>query len=63
MAVWCTYDYPEQTALALLEAARAHLELKELAEAKGLLERIQRDHGKSTVAEPAKQLLGTIKLP
>src|SRR5262249_6371675 len=42
-----TYDYPELSAAALVEAARAHVELKQKDAAEKLLQRVIKDHGQS----------------
>jgi TolA-binding protein len=56
-----TYDYPELSALALLEAARAHAELKDPRQARRLLERVIRDHPQTRWAEAAQDRLTTLK--
>jgi TolA-binding protein len=52
-----TYDYPELSALALVEAARAFTENKQPAQAVKLLKRVLRDHPGSPQAEAAKKRL------
>jgi TolA-binding protein len=52
-----TYDYPELSALALLEAARALHEDKKTAQAVTLLKRILRDHAGSPQADAARKRL------
>ncbi len=56
-----TYDYPEWSAVALCEAARAFAEQKQTGQAVRLLERVVRDHGMSAWAGVAKQRLGALK--
>jgi outer membrane protein assembly factor BamD (BamD/ComL family) len=56
-----TYDYPELSAAALCEAARALNEMKQTRQAARLLQRVIRDHPKSRWAEVAKERLGTLK--
>jgi TolA-binding protein len=56
-----TYDYPNVSALALLEAARAFAENKQEAQAVRLLERVLRDHPESEHAEAAKAKLANLK--
>jgi TolA-binding protein len=57
LIVSTTYDYPELTAAALTEAARAYAGLKERAKAERLLRRVLKDHPKSHWAEVAQQRL------
>jgi predicted negative regulator of RcsB-dependent stress response len=52
-----TYDYPELSALALLEAARAFTESKQNDQAVKLLRRVVRDHAGSPQAEAARKKL------
>jgi TolA-binding protein len=52
-----TYDYPEVSAAALVEAARAFTELKQNDQAMRLLERVLRDHANSPWAEAARERL------
>ncbi len=56
-----TYDYPELSATALLEAARALAENKQKDKAIPLLERLLRDHPESEQAEVAKKRLELLK--
>jgi TolA-binding protein len=56
-----TYDYPELSALSLLEAARALAENKQPADAIRLLKRILRDHPRSEQAEAARQRLAKLQ--
>jgi TolA-binding protein len=57
LIVSTTYDYPELTAAALTEAARAYAAMKEHAKAERLLRRVLKDHPKSHWAEVAQQRL------
>ena len=59
--VYYTYDYPELTAAALCEAARAHTELKQTEEAKTLLQRVIQENPQGQWNELAKRLLADIK--
>jgi tetratricopeptide (TPR) repeat protein len=52
-----TYDYPELSALALLEAARALSEDKQAGQAVKLLRRVMADHAGTAHAEAAKKRL------
>ena len=52
-----TYDYPDLSALALLEAARAMSENKQTEQAVGLLRRVIRDHADTKQAEAARKRL------
>lgn len=56
-----TYDYPELSALALCEAAKAFVELKQPEQASNLLKKVIKDHGQGRWAEAAKQQLAEIK--
>ena len=56
-----TYDYPELSAVALLEAARALAEDKQRDKAIHLLERVLRDHPDSEPAEAARKRLEALK--
>jgi TolA-binding protein len=56
-----TYDYPEYSAVALLEAARAHAESNQNELAIRLLERLIRDHPQSRWAEAARDRLQVLK--
>jgi TolA-binding protein len=56
-----TYDYPELSAAALVEAARAHVEMKQNAAAEKLLQRVIKDHGQSKWAEVARERLEALK--
>ena len=49
-----TYDYPELSAVALLEAARSLAAAKERDKAIALLRRLLRDHPDSPSAEAAR---------
>ncbi len=53
-AVWSRYTYPELTALAKVEAARAQVELKKRDQAEKLLEQVLRDQPRSPWAEVAR---------
>ncbi len=61
MAVVSTYDFPELSAMALFEAARAYTELKQPAEATKLLERVAKDHATTRWAELARTQLAETK--
>lgn len=50
-----TYDYPEVSALALCEASRAYLELKQPDEAAKVLDQVVRDYPQSRWTETAKE--------
>ena len=56
-----TYDYPEWSALALCEASRAFVDMKQSAQAGKLLERVLKDHPGTPAAEVAKKRLGELK--
>ena len=56
-----TYDYPEPSAEALVEAGQAHLELKQSAEAAKLWQTVMRDYASSHSAETARQRLSTVQ--
>lgn len=56
-----TYDYPELSAVALVEAARAYTELKEKGQAEKLLLRVIKDHPQSKWAAVAKERLDALK--
>jgi len=56
-----TYDYPELSAAALLEAARAFTALKENTQAIRLLERLIRDHPQSPMADAARERLEELR--
>ena len=56
-----TYDYPQLSALALVEAARALSENKQIEQAIKLLERVLRDHPDSESAEAARKRLAELK--
>ncbi|MBI5758407.1 MAG: tetratricopeptide repeat protein [Planctomycetales bacterium] len=56
-----TYDYPEWSALALCEASRVFVELKQPDQAGKLLQRVMKDHPTSKWADVAKQRLGELK--
>ena len=56
-----TYDYPHLSALALMEAARAHSENKQKDLAIKLLERVVKDHPDTDHAEAAKKRLEALK--
>ena len=57
MEVPTTYGFPEQSAHALFEAARAHTEAKEPQDAMRLYERIVRDYPGTTWAKAAEEKL------
>jgi TolA-binding protein len=56
-----TFDYPELSAAALVEAARCYTELKQKDQAEKLLQRVLKDHAKSKWAEVAKERLEALK--
>jgi TolA-binding protein len=56
-----TYDYPDLSALSLVEAARAFAEDKQKEQAARLLERVLRDHPDTEHAEVAKKRLAELK--
>ncbi len=56
-----TYDYPEWSALALCEASRAFVEMKQSLQAGKLLERVLKDHPGTPAAEVAKKRLEELK--
>lgn len=61
LAVPFTYDYPDLSAPALMEAARAFSEMKQNDQAIRLLERLLRDYPSSRWAEPARQRLEALR--
>lgn len=61
MVVPTTYDYPELSAAALLEAAKAYGELKQRDQAIRSLERLQREFTGTPWAEAAKELQEKLK--
>lgn len=56
-----TYDYPELSAIALCEAARTFVELKQHDQAEKLLLRVIKDHPNSKWAEVARERLAVLK--
>src|SRR5262249_24764245 len=56
-----TYDYPELSAVALVEAARAYGEQKQQDQAAKLLQRVIRHHPESKWADVAKERLEALK--
>jgi TolA-binding protein len=56
-----TYDYPELSAAALVEAARAFSELKQQDQATRLLRRVIKDHPDSPWAKVARERLDALK--
>jgi TolA-binding protein len=56
-----TYDYPELSAVALVEAARAFTELKQQDQARRLLERVVKDHSDSQWAKVARERLDALR--
>ena len=56
-----TYDYPELTAVALLEAARALAEDKQRDKAVQLLQRLLRDHPDGEPADAARKRLEELR--
>lgn len=61
LAVPYTYDYPECSAMALCEASRAHVELKQTEDAKKVLSKVMAEYPKSQWAEVARKRLAEIK--
>lgn len=61
LAVPTNYDYPECLAMALCEASRAHVELKQPEEAKKVLSKVIAEYPKSQWAEVAKKRLAEIQ--
>ena len=61
LAVPLTYDYPECSAAAWCEAARAYLAMNQPAEAAKLLQRVMKDHPGSRWAQLAQQRLAEIE--
>jgi TolA-binding protein len=55
-----TYDYPELSALALLEAARAFSENRQSGQAVRLLQRLLRDHPDTAAAPAARKRLADL---
>lgn len=60
LAAAYTYDYPETTAMALCESARAYMALKQPAEARQMLTRVTREYP-GAWAELAQKRLSEIK--
>jgi len=56
-----TYDYPQLSALSLVEAARAFSENKQPEQAIKLLERVLRDHPDTEQSEAARKRLEELK--
>ncbi len=56
-----TYDYPELSAVALVEAARSLTEEKKVDQAEKLLQRVVKDHPNSEWAKVAKERLAALK--
>jgi TolA-binding protein len=56
-----TYDYPELTPLALCEAARSYLEMKDKVQAERLLQRVLRDFPDGEWAKVAKERMSAIQ--
>jgi len=61
LVVPLSYDYPDLSASALCEAARALVELKKMDDAKTILNRVVKDHPTGSWAELAKKRLAEIK--
>ncbi|MBL8794849.1 MAG: tetratricopeptide repeat protein [Planctomycetia bacterium] len=61
LSVPFTYNYPELSAVALVEAARTFVEVKQKDQAEKLLERVIQDHPQSKWAEVAKERLEALK--
>ena len=56
-----TFDYPELSAVALCEAARACIEQKQKDQAEKLLRRVIKDHARSKWADVARERLEALK--
>lgn len=61
MVVPYTYDYPELTAAALLEASRAYTSLNQSNQAQRALNRLLRDFPDTPWAEAARERLGNLR--
>lgn len=61
MVVPYTYDYPELTAAALLEASRAYAALRQPDQAQRALNRLLRDYPDTPWAEAARERLGNLR--
>jgi tetratricopeptide (TPR) repeat protein len=61
LVVPLSYDYPELSASALCEAAKALVELKKNDDAKTILNRVVKDHPTGNWADLAKKMLAEIK--
>lgn len=61
MTVVYTYDYPEVSAAAPCEAARAQVELKQLEEAKKLFKRVVKENPSGKWFELATKKLAELK--
>ena len=61
LSVAFTYNYPEWSAPARCEAARAQIELKKPQEAARQWQQVMNDHPKSPWADVARKNLGAIK--
>ncbi|MFL5339306.1 MAG: tetratricopeptide repeat protein, partial [Gemmataceae bacterium] len=61
LIVATTYDFPELTAAALLEAARGYGELKNREQAERLLQRVLRDHPGTEWARVAQERLDALR--
>jgi TolA-binding protein len=61
MIVATTYNYPELSAAALLEAARGYLELKNREQAERVLQRVLRDHPGTEWAKVAQERLDALR--
>ena len=61
LTVYYTYDHPDLSASALYEASHAMVQLNKPQEAKGLLDRVMKEHPTGQWAELAKKRLSEIK--
>jgi len=61
MTVYCTFDFPELSAAALTEAARALVEDKKAEQAERLLQRVIKDYPQSDWAKAAQKRLEELK--
>ena len=57
-----TYDYPEWSAVALLEASRVFLEMKQPEQAARLLEKVRKDYPNTEWSKMAEQRLAGLPL-
>lgn len=61
LIVATTYDYPDLSAAALIEAARGYVELKNRDQAERLLQRVLRDHPGTDWAKVAQERLDALR--